>query len=189
MELKNRNYILVDVETTGFDEKKHQILEIGLLVIKNMKVAANLNIAIKHREYTITTGAMKANKIDIIEHEKEALTVEEAGNKMLEFLRVQNDTEEGFIAVGQNIDFDLRFLEAMFLNLKKIKDYRECVSYRKLDIMQLALIKNLENKISLEKQDLDTLLKALDIEIPTDRHRALTDCYLEFEVLTKLLNL
>ena len=38
MQLKNRNFILIDTETTGFDEKKNQILEVGILVIKDLKV-------------------------------------------------------------------------------------------------------------------------------------------------------
>ena len=55
--------------------------------------------------------------------------------------------------------------------------------------MQLAMIKNIEGKISLEKQDLDSILKELEIEIPENRHRALTDCYLEFKTMCTLLNM
>lgn len=189
MELKDRSLLLIDVETTGFDDKKHQILEIGALIIRNMKVVADINILVKHKEYTLTSSAMAANKINIVEHEKDALALEDAGTTLLNFLKEHKDTEERYIAIGQNVDFDLRFLEAMFLKIYKIKEYREYVSYRKLDIMQVALIKNLESKIKIEKQDLDTLLKTLDIYILDDRHRALTDCYLEFEVLKKLLSL
>ena len=42
MELRDRNFILIDIETTGFDEKKHQILEIGILVIKDLKLIYSL---------------------------------------------------------------------------------------------------------------------------------------------------
>ena len=38
-------------------------------------------------------------------------------------------------------------------------------------------------KLDLEKLDLDTLLNALNIEMPENRRRAITDCYLELEVL------
>lgn len=30
MELKNRRFILIDAEATGFDCKKHQMLEMGI---------------------------------------------------------------------------------------------------------------------------------------------------------------
>lgn len=189
MELKDRSFLLVDIETTGFDEKKHQILEIGMLAIKDMEIIASMNIALKHKEYTVTTSAMKANKINLIEHEKNALTLDEAGTTILKFFEDYNETEKGFIPIGQNVEFDLRFLESMFLKIGKIKEYREYVSYRKLDIMQLALIKNLEGKIQLEKQDLDYLLNSLNIDIPDYRHRALGDCQLEYEVLKRLLTL
>ena len=48
MELRDRNFILIDIETTGFDEKKHQILEIGILVIKDLKVIDQFEVKIKH---------------------------------------------------------------------------------------------------------------------------------------------
>lgn len=190
MELRNRNFILIDSETTGFDEKKHQLLEVGILVIKDLKIIEHFEVKLKHKEYTITTKAMEANKINILEHEKQALFENEAAEKILEFLsKHKAENEEGYIVIGQNVQFDIKFLETMFLRVSKIKDYRKLVSYRNLDIMQLAMIKNIEGKISLEKQDLDSILKELNIEIPKNRHRALTDCYLEYEALIKLLNL
>ena len=70
MELRNRNFILVDTETTGFDEKKHQILEVGILVIKDLNVIDEFEIKIKHKEYTMSAKAMEANKVDIFAHEK-----------------------------------------------------------------------------------------------------------------------
>lgn len=189
MELKNRNFILVDTETTGFDEKKNQILEIGILVIKDLRVIDEFEVKIKHREYTVSAKAMQANKIDIIEHEKEAVFEKEAAEKILEFLnKHKGENDEGYIVIGQNVQFDIKFLEEMFLKTYKIKEYRQVVSYRSLDIMQLAMIKNIEGKISLEKQDLDSILKELNIEIPENRHRALTDCYLEFEAMISLLD-
>ncbi len=193
MFLKDRTFVLIDTETTGFNKEKHQLLEIGMLVVKDLKVVDELEIKIKHKEYVITAGAMAANKIDIVLHETQAIETKKACDEMVAFLRkyveVIDGKPQGLIPIGQNIEFDLGFLEELFLKSYKIKDYREVISYRKLDIMQLALIKNIEGKIDLEKQDLDTLLNTLGIEIPENRHRAITDCYLELEVLNKLLNL
>ena len=190
MELRDRNFVLVDVETTGFDEKKHQILEVGILVIKNMEVVAELEVKVKHKEYVITAGAMKSNCINIIEHEKEAIEEKEATELILKFLNNNKaEEEEGYIVIGQNVAFDIRFLEDMFLRCYLIKEYRKVISYRNLDLMQLALIKNIEGKIELEKQDLDHILSKLDIKIPVNRHRALVDCKLEYQAMIKLLNL
>ena len=189
MELRDRNFILVDTETTGIDEKKHQILEVGILVIKDLKVVGEFEVKIKHNEYTITSKAMQANKINILEHEKDAFFENEATEKILKFLnKYKSETDEGYIVIGQNVQFDIKFLEAMFLRTFKIKEYRQVVSYRTLDIMQLAIIKNIESKIRIKKQDLDSILKELEIEIPEKRHRALIDCYLEFEALVALLD-
>lgn len=190
MELRNRNFVLIDTETTGYDEKKHQILEIGMLVIKNMEVVAELEVKVKHREYVLTAGAMKANSIDIVDHEKEALEEKAAAELILKFLNDNKaEEEEGYIVIGQNIGFDIKFLEAMFLRCYLIKDYRKVISYRNLDLMQLALIKNIQGKIDLEKQDLEHILNKLNIEIPSNRHRALKDCELTYQAMIKLLNL
>ena len=190
MELRNRNFILIDAETTGFDEKKHQLLEIGILVIKDLKIIDEFEVKIKHREYTIISKAMEANKINILEHNEQAIEEKEAAELILKFLNDNKaEEEEGYIVIGQNVGFDIKFLEAMFLRCYLIKEYRKVVSYRNLDLMQLALIKNIEGKINLEKQDLDHILSKLNIEIPENRHRALIDCKLEYEVMIKLLNL
>lgn len=170
MELRNRNFVLIDVETTGFDEKKHQILEVGMLVIKNMEIVDKLEVKVKHN--------------------KQAIEEKEAAELILKFLNDnKSEEEEGYIVIGQNIGFDIKFLEAMFLRCYLIKEYRKVISYRNLDLMQLALIKNLEGKINLEKQDLDHILNKLNIDIPENRHRALMDCKLEYEAMIKLLNL
>ena len=193
MQLKDRTFVLIDTETTGFDKEKHQLLEVGMLVIKDLKVVDKLELKIKHKEYVVTAGAMSANKIDLLEHDKEGVEPQTACYEIMSFLRNNMDfTEEkgsAFIPIGQNIDFDLGFLEQLFLKNYKIKDYRLCMSYRKLDIMQVALVKSLEGKIELDSQSLDSLLEALNIDIPEDRHRAMVDCYLEFEVLNRLLGL
>lgn len=159
--------LLIDTETTGFDPEKHQLLEVGILVLEQGEIINSLNIKLKHKEYVLTAGAMKANKIDIVKHEEYALSGKETCEKILKFLEC-NYLEEHYLVVGQNVDFDIKFIEKLFL-------------------MQLFLIRNIEGKIKAEKQDLDYILNTLNIEIPTDRHSALKDCFLEYEVLKKLL--
>lgn len=44
MEFKDRRFLLLDLETTGFDEKKHQILEVGMLILENGKIIDSLEI-------------------------------------------------------------------------------------------------------------------------------------------------
>lgn len=189
-QLRDRNYILVDTETTGFDEKKHQLLQVGILVIKGMEVVDTLSVNIKHKEYTITTGAMKANGIDLLEHDQHAYTDKEAGDLILQFLaKHKGENEDEYIVIGQNVQFDIRFLEEFFLKIFKIKEYRKLVSYRSLDIMQVAMTKHLEGKIDLESQSLDAIVEALGVAQIKERHQALPDAILEFEVLKKLLSL
>lgn len=196
MQLKERDFILIDIETTGFLKDKHQILEVGILVLKDNKVIDEMELKIKHKEYVLTTGALAVNKINLVEHEVNAVYEEEACRTILSFLNKNKSNDTGFIVIGQNVQFDIGFIENMFLRNRLIKDYRNVISYRNIDIMQLAILKNIEGKIELEAQDLDSILRALNIDescipnhIPNERHRALADCYLEHKAYTELLNL
>ena len=191
MELKNRSFVLIDIESTGLNKNEHQILEVGLLVIKDLSVVSELNVKIKHDNYVISPKAMEINKINLEEHKKDAIFEKEACDAILNFLN-DNKTigdEKGFIVIGQNVNFDLGFLEVMFKRNNLIKEYRSVISYRQLDLMQLALIKNLEGKVALESQSLDCILKALSMEIPECRHSALGDCKLTYEAFIKLLKM
>lgn len=131
---------------------------------------------------------MESNGIKLVEHEEEAIEASKAVNKIIEVLNEYGE-DKGLIPIGQNVDFDLRFLNKLFYSNGRIADYNRLISYRKLDLMQVALIKNLEGKIELEKLDLDSILKCLGIEYEGARHRALIDCRLEYEALVKLLTL
>lgn len=188
MELRDRDFILIDCETTGLDSKKHQILSIGILVISNMEIVDEIELKIKHKEYIVSTKALEVNKIDLVKHDEEAMIEEEAAKEMLKFL-YKNLKNEGFIVIGQNVDFDIRFIEEMFLRCRRIKDYRKAVSYRKLDLMQVALIKNIEGKVHLDNQHLSGILKALELEFEGEQHTALADCKMTYKALCKLLSL
>lgn len=187
--LSNRRFILIDTETTGFDYKKHQLLEIGILILENLEVIDTIDIKIKHKEYLVTPQALEHNKIDIKEHNKIGITEEKACELILERLNEHKIDDKGFIVIGQNVDFDINFLQSMFYRNNKAEEFRQVVSYRKLDLMQLGLIKTLEGKINLESQALDHMMEKLNIEMVENRHRATVDCYLELEVLKKLLSL
>ena len=188
MELKKRKMVLIDVETTGLDPERHQLLSVGMLVIENLKIIDKLEINIKHKDYYISPKALKTNKINILEHEEHAIESKQAVEEIIQFLE-KNKSDDKFIVLGQNVIFDRNFLEKFFIKEWKIKEYRSLIDYKSLDLMQLSLIRNIEGKIVLEKQDLDTILKTLDICIPETRHSALVDCELEFEVFKRLINM
>ena len=111
MQLKDRTFVLIDTETTGFNKDKHQLLEVAMLVIKDLKVIDKLEVKIKHKEYTVTIGAMSSNKIDLFEHEKEGVDYKVACDQIINFLKsyieVIDGKSNGLISIGQNIDYSL----------------------------------------------------------------------------------
>lgn len=187
--LKDRTYILVDTETTGLNEEENQILEIAFLMIKDLKIVDEYEFKIKHNEYSISEKAMEINNISLIEHEKDALEEKEVLEKIIVIIESYKEDKKGLIPIGQNVDFDLKFIKKMFEKNGMGDKFKNYFDYKKLDLMQVALLKCLEGKLELESQSLDSILKALNIEKREERHRALVDCNLEYKALIGLIGL
>lgn len=186
MELRDRRMMLIDCETTGKYYFKNQILDLAILCIEQGEVIGELEIQIKHKEYLIDPEAMAINGINLIEHEATAVTTDIAVDQIIEFFE-EYKQDDYPIMVGQNVKFDIEFLKKLFESEYELENFKELIGYKQLDIMQLALIKNIEGKLKLESQSLDSILKALNIPITEGRHTAYIDCYLEYEVLKRLM--
>lgn len=189
MNLKERRKCLIDVETTGFSYVKNQILEVGMLIIEDDEIIAEKEIKIKsNNDYEISEAALQSNNINLEEHNKVALDEADALDEMIEFLdKNLIDKDKSYIIIGQNVDFDINFLSRLFKKYSKSEEFKKYIGYRKLDIMQVALFQVQRGKIELESLALDSIIAALEIKMPKERHRALCDCKLEFETYKQLL--
>ncbi len=160
-------YILMDLETTGLDEEKNQVIEIGAIkVIGNQKEEFHRLIQVDTELPTFVTELTGLTNHML-------LTKGGGRRKAMEDFA---DFVGEMPLVGYNIKFDIKFLEREFLKLGfnwKAKGY--------VDILSLVR----KEKLFLDNYKLSTVLVSYGIDTAVP-HRALDDAKLLAKLLPKL---
>jgi len=175
--MRKHKLAFIDIETTGLDVLKHEIIEIGCVITTpEFKVLEKFEIKIKpeHIE-NADPVALKVN------HYKEeewmgGVTLEEAMEAFS--LKVKD-----CIMVGQNVAFDSGFLECAYSKTKT----KNLMHYHRLDTISLAWAK-LHREPDLEHFSLRELCLRFGIK-NEKAHTALADAYATYELYKKLMEL
>lgn len=162
--IKNLEFCVFDLETTGGNHKTDKIIEIGLVKIKNFEVIAEKNYLIKP-EVRIPEFIQKLTSIKE-EDVKDSPIIEDVIDEVLEFM---GDT----ILVAHNTSFDVPFFNSVLKRLKKplLTNKSLCTN-----LMTKYLIPNLMNS------NLNYMSKIFDIK-HKKAHRALDDALATAELL------
>lgn len=166
---KQKEYVVVDIETDGLDINNNKIIEIGAVKVgKNIEEFHRL-IKIQGK---LPEEIVRLTKIDDKMLEREGVPIGKALKEFLEFIGEKN-------LVGYNVNFDIKFLNEALAreNLPKIKN-------KVYDIMQYVKKENL----FLKNYKLNTVLKTYGIEEEVP-HRALEDARLEEKLILKVKKL
>jgi len=170
--IKNCNFIVIDVETTGLDQDIHEIIEFAAVRFVDFKPAEYMATLIKPSR-KIPKRITEINGID----DDMVMTAPQiylVAKSFTDFLNKENTI------IAHNLSFDLRFLFANKIDLFDHKPKRKFFD-------TLAISRNrLEGKVHNNK--LGTLLYHFDIYRPT-AHRALDDCIATGFLFEKLLKL
>lgn len=170
----------IDIETTGLDYEKGEIIELGVVIAELRDGALmvtdeiDLKIAPKHIE-TADAQALRINGYNEAEWIF-AVSIEEA-------LKLFVERTAGAVFVAHNITFDYGFIEA---NLRRY-GIEHKMHYHKLDTLALAF-GVLQNNDDMGKLSLRALCEKYGIE-NKKAHSAFADAYATYEVFKKLLNL
>lgn len=162
---QNKEYTVIDVETTGLDYKNDRIIEIGAVKVADtkeeyttiIKYNGKLSDTIK-RLTGITEDELKIGK-----DEKEVVE---------EFLQFLGDS----MIIGYNVEFDIKFINETL----KRNDY-PVLKNKVYDIIKYVK----QEKLFLKNYKLQTVLKEYGINerVP---HRALGDAKLSLKLLNKV---
>ncbi len=150
------DYVIFDLETTGFDPKVAKIIEIGALKYRNNELVDELSIL-------VNPGVPIPDVITMItgiddELVSKAITIEEAMPKFTKFI-------EDLPLVAHNSRFDLSFIEENILNLGL-----PMITNTNIDTVYLArkYIKGVDN------HKLETLKDYFQLTYSS--HRSIDDC-------------
>lgn len=172
-EVKNENqylneneFVVFDIETTGLDYKTHKITEIGAVKIKNGKIIETFSSFV-NPEQNISSEITKLTGITN-EMVKDAPLLE---NVLPDFYKFTKNT----ILVGQNIQFDLGFIDY----------YSKQINYvfenKREDTMTIA-----KKNIFLKNYKLKTIAENLGVSL-INAHRAINDAMATAKVFIKLI--
>ena len=137
-------------------------------------------------QYVVTARALEINKINLIEHDKVALTYSQAGAKLRDFLWLHSDNGKvKLVPVGKNVGFDVIKVTDNYLGART---WNQFVSYRLYDITTLVIY--LKNVGKLPQDAPDSLEGLANYRgIPIEAHTAKGDNYAGIEVVKWLESL
>ncbi len=164
----NRELVVFDLETTGLNPVKDEIIEIGAVKIKNGIIIDKFNALIKPKkkippEITEITGITN----EMLENQK---TIEEVLPQFIEFIG-------NSVLVGHNVEFDVSFLKEKARRILKV-----WIGNEQLDTLELSrkILKHLSH------HKLHDVVSELKID-EKKFHRADSDSEMTAEVLRRLL--
>lgn len=185
--MKYNKLAFIDLETTGLDPERHEIIEIGGLIVKaipvpgrgpNLEVVDQFEFKIKPEH--IETAEPEALRINSY-NDMEWLFAHD----LKQVLPIIAEKTKDCMMVGQNVSFDWGFLQHAF----KKCDLKWPMHYHKIDLITMAFMKNYhEVNRPLERYNLAALAEYYGISNPK-AHSALADIQVTFEIYKKLLNL
>ena len=174
MDFREKPLAIVDIETTGDDELKHEILEIGLLLVrqKDLEVIDSGNWLVKpHHIETAIPAALERNGYN----ENDWRDARELGEVMPEFSQKTKDA----VFTAFNVSFDWAFIKNAF----RITGIPNLMDYHRLDIMTLAWAAGGDK---LEHFNLKAVAEFFGVPPEPDVHRALNGAETALAVLRKI---
>lgn len=185
-------YIAFDCETGGIGTN-HSLLTVWLAVLnQDLNIIDSLDLRLKPNNgepYSINPQALAVNGINLIEHDKVAVTLSEGGRQLRELLYLHsNGGKLKLVPVGHNVVFDEIFIHEHLLNKKEWQKY---VSYRHLDTGVIARYEITKGRIpNTVSGSLTSLANHFNIEFSgKGAHDAQADTTVTIDVLRALLKL
>jgi len=184
--MKDINYIVLDLETGGFDVSVANITEIAFIVLnKKFEIIEEFTQLIKPyivkndifvQQDAYNQQALQITGLTIEQLTEEGIDIKKA-LKMVNDSFIKNKIGRTYpILVGHNITFDIKFLQLAFKQFLN----QEFLNSQIIDTLSLAYLFDLD----FDSYSLDTLNEKLKINL-TQSHRALNDCHTTRKLLIK----
>jgi DNA polymerase III epsilon subunit-like protein len=176
MNFKDRPLAIVDIETTGDDELVHEILEIGLLVVKQDSLEVIDFSNWKVRPHNIENAILAAL-------ERNGYKEEDWQNALdlADVMPIFSEKTKDAVFTSFNVSFDWAFIKQAF----RTTGVSNIMDYHRIDILSIAWSKGGDK---LEKFSLKTLSEYFGIPPEPEVHRAINGAKTALELLRKLRN-
>jgi len=159
-------YVVIDIETTGYMTKYDSIIEVGAIKIKNgIEMAKYQQLVKPPKPVSAFITSLTGISNDMLKNQP---TIKDIGNDFLEFI---GDS----ILLGQNVHFDIHFLYDALLDELNIP-----LSNNFIDLLRFS------RKLlpALPNHKLSTVANSLGV--PVDKtHRSISDCQIAYQCYEK----
>ena len=175
--MKKHNLAFIDIETTGLNLQKHEIVDIGVIITTpTFEIIEEFEIKIKpeHLE-TADPVSLKISHYDPVNWVD--------ARSFKDGIQILSEKVKDCIMVGHNVAFDAGFLEYAFSQ----NGITNTMHYHKLDTISIAWAK-LHREPNLEHFSLRELCLRFGIK-NEDAHTGLGDARATFELYKKLMSL
>lgn len=177
--------IVLDIETTGIDPRRHSIIEVGVIDFDSPLNFFNERCSVWEGA-VIDFKALEINGSSLAEiHDKSIFTQKEL---ITRFIAWMNGVEDKTIA-GQNVDFDIDFLNESMVRC----GLNFSVGKRKVDQHSIVYAHLLKRNIIPPLKDgfsnvnSDFIMKYVGIPSEPKPHRAINGARYEAEALSRLI--
>lgn len=183
--MKVHDLVFIDTETTGLDARLHEILEIGVVRVRQDWTDGDAPKFTVIDEWTVKTFPENISSADpaslringyTVTGWKDAVSLKEAIQKF-------SEKTDGAIMVAHNVAFDAGFLDNAFAKHHVLNT----MHYHRLDTVSMAYAV-LHNTPDVNRYSLAELCKHFGI-VHEHAHSALADARADFELFKKLMAL
>jgi len=190
------HFIALDIETGGIGDDKSLLTACFVFCKKvagnnQIEIIDSFDLIIKPNDdvYHVTAESLQINRIDLKEHNRQAITEREAGQKLYNVLKnwytLANSTK--LIPIGHNVAFDIRRITNTLVSLGSWESF---VSYRVIDTCTIAqflrITGKLPNSLSCSLVNLGDYFRCKPID--GKPHEAKYDVLMTINVLEKLFD-
>lgn len=183
--MKKRNLTFLDIETTGLNIQKHEIIEIGGVVVSQSWEPGQPPTFEVVEEFEFKVKPQRISDADPVSlringYDPSAWVF---GFTLPEALRMVADKTKDSIMVAHNVAYDFSYLDKAFAET----GVENTMHYHKLDTISIAFAK-LRDVEDVSKFSLRFLCEYFGID-NKNAHTALSDARATFELYKKLMSL
>jgi len=171
----SRPIAITDLETTGIDPRRHEIIEMGLLVVDQNSLGVMESLDLKVRPEHLKTASPNALLLNGY-NEDDWIDAVSLSRAMTEYSR----RVKGAIFCSHNVTFDWSFMEEAF----RTTGVTATLDYHRLDLFTMGWM--LLKGQGLSDFNLNKLAKNLGIGEEPMPHRAINGARTAYEVLKRL---
>jgi DNA polymerase III epsilon subunit-like protein len=186
-------YLAFDSETGGLEVSADMLTLYMAIVDENFKVLEELDLKLKPdggRLPVAEAGVLKVNGIDLHKHlaDPETITYSEAKEKIVVLLKKylkKRGRYSNLTPLGQNVDFDIKFLQHHIL---QPEEYNKYIHYGKMDTKMISDFFKACGYFPPDVGNLSSIAKHLNVTL-SNAHNARSDTLACVEVYKKMVEL